>query len=510
MKNNVRSGRKIETLLLVDDVAANLKLLGDILITEGYKIRQVTTGTQALKVAEKEKPDLILLDIMMPGMDGFEVCRQLKNNPGLKDIPVIFISALNDTGNIVEALTVGGVDYINKPFQAQEVLARVRTHLKLRCQSKELLDLNASKDKFFSIIAHDLRGPLSGIMGLTELMADKNQYYTDNEKDELMVDLSHSARNTFNLLENLLEWSQMDRGVTDFNPQNLDLTAAVVECINIVEESARNKMIELVVVVPNGQEVLADKNMLQTVIRNLLSNAIKFTPKEGIVTISAKVTEGNRTVISVKDTGIGMTEAMRHNLFRIDANTKRPGTEGEHSTGLGLLLCKEFVEKQGGEIGVESVPYQGSVFSFTVPLSERDDIETRNNEVVVPNQQVALINQLKILIAEDDRISGQLIKVIVQGISKEVLIVKTGLEAVEACRNHPDIDLILMDIAMPLMNGFEATLQIRQFNQKVVIIAQTTFAFSVDREKALEVGCNALITKPFSHEALIELIQKYI
>lgn len=510
MKNNVRSGRKIETLLLVDDVAANLKLLGDILITEGYKIRQVTTGTQALKVAEKEKPDLILLDIMMPGMDGFEVCRQLKNNPGLKDIPVIFISALNDTGNIVEALNVGGVDYINKPFQAREVLARVRTHLKLRCQSKELLDLNASRNKFFSIIAHDLRGPLSGIMGLTELMADKNQYYTDNEREELMVDLSHSARNTFNLLENLLEWSQMDRGVTDFKIQKLDLAYIVLDCIHILSESARKKTIELIVDVPNGEEVHADKNMLQTVIRNLLSNAIKFTPKGGNVTISAKVTEGNKTVISVKDTGIGMTDEISKNLFRINANTKRPGTEGELSTGLGLLLCKEFVEKQGGEIGAESIPGQGSVFSFTVPFADRIDIETVDNEVVVPNQPVASINRLKILIAEDDRISGRLISANVKGFSKEVLIVKTGLEAVEACRNHPDIDLVLMDIAMPFMNGFEATREIRQFNQKLVIIAQTTFALSVDREKALEVGCNALITKPFGKDELFELIQKHL
>jgi CheY-like chemotaxis protein len=484
--------------------------LGDILITEGYKIRQVTSGTQALKVAEKEKPDLILLDIMMPGMDGFEVCRQLKQNPGLKDIPVIFISALNDTGHIVEALTVGGVDYINKPFQAQEVLARVRTHLKLRCQSKELLELNASKDKFFSIIAHDLRGPLSGIMGLTELMADKNQYYTDNEKDELMVDLSHSARNTFNLLENLLEWSQMDRGVTDFKPQKLNLADVVLDCINILSESAREKRIALTVVVPNELEVFADKNMLQTVIRNLLSNAIKFTPKEGNVTISAKVSEGNRTVISVRDTGIGMKEELRKNLFRIDVNTKRPGTEGELSTGLGLLLCKEFVEKQGGEICVESVPDHGSVFSFTVPIAQRVTIEIKDNQAIAPKQQVASIDQLKILIAEDDKISGKMISILVKGISKEVLIVKTGIEAVEACRNHPDIDLVLMDIAMPFMNGFEATHEIRQFNQKVVIIAQTTFALSVDREKALEAGCNDYITKPFGQDELFELIKKLI
>jgi signal transduction histidine kinase len=445
---------------------------------------------------------------MMPNMDGYEVCRQLKNNQELKDIPIIFISALNDSGNIVKALTSGGVDYINKPFQAQEVLARVQTHLKLRAQSKELQELNATKDRFFSIIAHDLRGPLGGFMGLTEMMADENQYFADSEKKEMMSDLSHSARNTFNLLENLLEWSQMDRGFTEFKPKKLYLLDVVTECINIVAGPAKGKMIGLIAQITNEPLVFADKNMLQTVIRNLLSNAIKFTPKGGEVTISAKTGENNRTVISVKDTGIGMKEELRNNLFRIDANTKRPGTEGEQSTGLGLLLCKEFVEKHGGEIWVESVQNQGSVFSFTVPVAKPADEEYVVIEVVEANTD--LIHTMNVLIAEDDEISARLILAIIKEFSVSVFRVKTGFEAVEFCRNNPKTNLVLMDIAMPFMDGYEATRQIRQFNQEVVIIAQTTFALSADREKALEAGCNDYITKPFGSGTLIELIRKHI
>jgi CheY-like chemotaxis protein len=508
METTSKPDKKNFTILLVDDVAANLKLLGDILIAEGYKIRQVSSGLLALKVTEKEKPDLILLDIMMPGMDGFEVCRQLKQNEQLNDIPIIFISALNDTGNIVEALAAGGVDYINKPFQAQEVLARVDTHLKLRAQSKKLQELNATKDRFFSIIAHDLRGPLGGFMGLTEMMADDNQYFTESEKKEMMSDLSHSARNTFSLLENLLEWSQMDRGFTEFKPKKLYLLDVVTECISIVAGPAKGKMIGLIAQITNEPIVFADKNMIQTVIRNLLSNAIKFTPKGGEVTISAKAGENNRMVISVKDTGIGMREELRNNLFRIDANTKRPGTEGEQSTGLGLLLCKEFVEKHGGEIWVESVPDQGSVFSFTVPVAKEIDEKLEFPDAVEANADP--IHNLNVLIAEDDEISARLILAIIKEFCVSVFRVRTGFEAVEFCRNNPKTNLVLMDIAMPFMDGYEATKLIRNFNKEVVIIAQTTFAMTADHEKALASGCNDFITKPFVKDELIKLIGKHI
>ena len=359
MKSNDELMLNVPIILIVDDVSANLKVLGDMLKGEGYKVRPVPNGTLALQVASKEKPDLILLDIMMPDMDGFEVCRRLKENPKLSDIPVIFISALNDTQDIVKALKSGGVDFITKPFQAEEVKARVHTHLKLHQQSKklleqskELLELNATKDKFFSIIAHDLRGPLGGFMGLSEMMADDTQGFEPEEMKEMTLALSQSARNIYNLLENLLEWSQMQRGRTSFNPQIVSLNESASECLKLVTESANKKMIQLEVDISKEHKVFADINMLQTVIRNLVSNAIKFTPKGGIVRIFSGIADNKAAIIGVRDNGIGMDSEMITNLFRINVNSSRPGTEGEHSTGLGLLLCKEFVEKHGGELWV--------------------------------------------------------------------------------------------------------------------------------------------------------------
>jgi len=520
MKSEDELAQHIPDILIVDDVPANLTILGAILKNAGYKVRPVPNGMLALQVASKEKPDLILLDIMMPDMDGFEVCCRLKENPKLSDVPVIFISALNDTKDIVKALSSGGVDFITKPFKAEEVKARVNTHLKLylqskelQAQSKELKELNATKDKFFSIIAHDLRGPLGGFMGLSEMMADERQAFEPDEMKEMIVDLSHSARNIYNLLENLLEWSQMQRGGTAFNPQMVSLKEAVSECLKLVVESANKKDIHIEADISKEHSVYADINMLHTVIRNLLSNAVKFTQRGGVVSIFSGIAENKSAVIGVKDTGIGMNSEMVSNLFRINVNSSRPGTEGENSTGLGLLLCKEFVEKHGGELWVESEPNKGSVFYFTIPFNI-DTIQFISGDPAISSgenldQIESEDTGLKILIAEDNENSEKLIRILARNFSNEVLEAATGGEAVDVCRANPDVDLVFMDIKMPVMDGLEATRQIRQFNKKVVIIAQTAFGLPGYREMAIEAGCNDYISKPIQKDELMSLVQKY-
>lgn len=357
----------IPNILIVDDVPANLRLLDHILRDKGYKVRPVPNGTLALQVAEKEKPDLILLDVMMPDIDGFEVCRRLKANPKLNDVPIIFISALNDTNDIVKALTAGGADFITKPFKAEEVRVRVETHLNLYNQKKELQRINAEKDRFFSIIAHDLRGPFSSFLGVTQLLDEKLSELTKEDIQDFAASMRISATNLFSLLENLLQWAKIKQGLIPFEPKNMLLFKIAEESIVNVHEPAKNKRIEIVNDIEDGVEVYADKNMLQTVIRNLVSNAIKFTPKGGKISLNAKVNEDKSVEVSVKDSGIGMNPVMMDNLFRLDVRTNRPGTEGEASTGLGLILCKDFIEKQGGKIWVESEEGKGSVFHFTVP-----------------------------------------------------------------------------------------------------------------------------------------------
>jgi two-component system, sensor histidine kinase and response regulator len=366
MKNENLSGLYIPNILIVDDIPANLKVLGGILKDEGYKIRPVLNGEMALQVAEKEIPDLILLDIMMPDMDGYEVCCQLKANPRLKDIPVIFISALNDTKDIVSAFSIGGVDYITKPFQAEEVKARIATHLKICRQNKELKELNATKDKFFSIIAHDLRGPIGSMMQISEFVTMKEKM-DEETLYSFLESQKELSRNTFYLLENLLSWARSSTNQIDYYPEILDVNTILKASIENIKTQATSKNITVTANYTEQSRAYADQKMFRLIIRNLLSNAIKFTPQGGTISISAAPAENDSVIIAVKDTGIGMSPKILENLFRIDISSNRPGTDGESSNGLGLLLCKEFVEKNGGKIWIDSEEDKGSTFWVTLP-----------------------------------------------------------------------------------------------------------------------------------------------
>ncbi len=366
MEQDNTPNHSVSNILIVDDIPANLTLLGAILKKEGYKIRPVPNGRLALQAAEKEHPDLILLDVMMPDMNGYEVCNHLRQDPELKHIPVIFISALSDTNDIVNALAAGGVDYITKPFQAEEVRARVATHLKLQQQRKELRLLNATKDKFFSIVAHDLRNPFSVLLSISDLLLNNYDTFDDDTRLELLTMQSDTTKQAFSLLQNLLEWSKTQRGTLAFNPVRTNLNGIITECVNLNKGASIHKEIQLVQLQADDFWVSADINMLQTIIRNLIGNAIKFTYPGGKIEISTK-DQGAFVEISVSDNGTGISPENLSRLFKVEGDVKTQGTSREAGSGLGLILCKEFVVMHGGEIRVESEVGKGSVFRFTIP-----------------------------------------------------------------------------------------------------------------------------------------------
>ncbi|PKP46890.1 MAG: hybrid sensor histidine kinase/response regulator [Bacteroidetes bacterium HGW-Bacteroidetes-11] len=355
----------IPNILIVDDVPANLKVLGGILKEDGYKIRPVLNGELALQVAAKERPDLIILDIMMPDMDGYEVCRRIKASPGLNDIPVIFISALSDTQDLVRAFISGGIDYITKPFQSEEVRARVSTHIRISRQSQELQRLNDEKDKFFSIIAHDLRGPIGAFKQSLELITGKTNL-NENVKAKLLEQLKSSAKTTYNLLENLLNWAMSQADKVNIEPRNFILNQAIHENIELLLPLANQKQIDLTATVDDSQIVFADPDSIKLVIRNLLSNAIKFTPNHGAISISA-TGNGNMVEVTMQDTGVGMNKDIADKLFTSNEYYSSSGTNNEKGSGLGLVLVKDFVERNGGQIRVESAVNEGSKFIFTLP-----------------------------------------------------------------------------------------------------------------------------------------------
>ncbi len=234
-----------------------------------------------------------------------------------------------------------------------DITERKKAEQEIKLRNEELLKLNVEKDKFFSIIAHDLRSPFNGFLGLTQIMVEELSSLSREELQDIAVSLQNSATNLFLLLENLLEWARIKQGLIPFNPEIVQLFTVVDKSTAIMVESAKNKGIEIANDISKGLEVFADSNILQTIIRNLVSNVVKFTRKGGKISISAKFTVDKSVEISVKDTGIGMSPKMIDHLFRLDIQTGRKGTEGEPSTGLGLILCKEFVKKHGGRLWIE-------------------------------------------------------------------------------------------------------------------------------------------------------------
>jgi signal transduction histidine kinase len=316
---------------------------------------------------------------MMPKIDGFETCRRLKKNEATRDIPVIFMTALTETIDKVKGFEVGGVDYITKPFQHEEVLARVNAHLTIRNQQKhiqiqnwQLKELNVCKDKFISIISHDLRSPFTGIFILAEQIRRNVENRRYDELQHLANQLQASVENYHALLENLLTWSKIQQGIIKYAPQFFDVQQVFAKNIALFTPNAEQKQITLRSVIQEQLIIYADINMIDTVMRNLISNALKFTKAGGVVEVSVTHNENEVTVV-VSDTGIGISSENLPQLFQIESKYQCPGTSGERGTGLGLILCKEFVEKHDGRIWIESPVGKGTMVTFTLPKAHGEE-----------------------------------------------------------------------------------------------------------------------------------------
>lgn len=374
---------KLNKILVVDDQPNNLKVIANVLNDE-YKLFVANSGKNALLVLESEEPNLILLDVMMPEMNGFDVCEKIKQNERTKDIPIIFLTAKADIEDIQKGFEVGAVDYITKPFNLVELKARVKNHVDLYNSQYELKTLNErlsasenalklandTKNKFFSIIAHDLKSPFSGFMGLSEMLANNMDKMKPEMVESISKSMSEESKRLYTLLENLLEWSNSQMGLADVNLMKIDLNDVTKRTVETYSQNAVLKNITINNTVEKNSFVLADNYMLNTIFRNLISNAIKFTRQNGIINISTIVNNESQTyTIVIEDNGIGMKEDVLSQIFNIDSKHTSLGTANEKGTGLGLVLCKEFVEKNGGRIFADSEFGQGTTFYFTLPMA---------------------------------------------------------------------------------------------------------------------------------------------
>jgi two-component system sensor histidine kinase/response regulator len=366
--NHINPDNKYKPLIFIaEDEPVNLQVLYNILKKGDYRMAAAGNGKKALAMIPESQPDLILLDIMMPGMDGFEVCEHLKKIPETKDIPVIFLTARVETPDVIKGFDVGAVDYVTKPFKGAELLSRIKTHLELKFARESLKELNATKDKLFSIIAHDLRNPLQVLMFSADLLSKHYEDFDEDKKKEFIDKIFTGTNQISDLLENLLEWARSQRGIIESHVEKIYISTLAEENVSLFKEIAKKKEIRLFSEVDTSYFAIADRNMIRIVIRNLVSNAIKFTFRGGEVKISASASQ-NSVQIDVTDTGVGIAPEDIHRLFKIDKQKITPGTAKEKGSGLGLILCKEFVEKNNGTIDVVSTPGKGTCFSVTLPL----------------------------------------------------------------------------------------------------------------------------------------------
>lgn len=362
-------------ILIVDDVMSNVLLLKVLLTNEKFAIATASNGRQALEQVEKENPDLVLLDVMMPDMSGFEVAQHLKSNPNTADIPIIFLTALNSTADIVKGFQVGANDFISKPFNKEELIIRVTHQISLVAakrlilsKTEELQRTIAGRDKLYSVIAHDLRSPMGSIkMVLNMLILNLPSEKIGAEMYELLTMANQTTEDVFSLLDNLLKWTKSQIGKLNVVYQDVDLVEVTDGVIEIFSMVASLKKIRIREMKPEKMMVNADIDMLKTVVRNLLSNAIKFSKENSEVLVKMEEVDG-MAVVSVQDHGCGISEEGQKKLLHTDTHFSTFGTNNEEGSGLGLLLCKDFVVKNGGKLWFTSKEGEGSIFSFSIPV----------------------------------------------------------------------------------------------------------------------------------------------
>ena len=375
-------------ILVVDDVQSNVLLLKALLGREGFGIVYAMNGTEALEKVKSEHPDLILLDVMMPDMDGFEVAGRLKVEPEQAEIPIIFLTALNDSASVVKGFQLGANDFISKPFRREELLIRVEHQLSLvdarriiLRQTEELRKTIAGRDKLYSVIAHDLRSPMASIKMLCNtIMMSIDPQTVPGDVFEMLEMTNKTAEEVFSLLDNLLKWTKSQLGKLSNVPQPIDMVGLVDGVIEVFKPIAESKSISLEL---NSEvefiNVIVDIEMIKSVVRNLISNAIKFSHKDTVVMVHVKIQDvadenktgegnGKEVLVTVSDRGCGIKKEDQGKLLNEATHFTTFGTNSEEGSGLGLLLCKDFVSKNHGRLWFTSEEGVGSNFNFTIPI----------------------------------------------------------------------------------------------------------------------------------------------
>jgi signal transduction histidine kinase len=367
---------KDRKILLVDDDRINLHILAGILRPHGVLVTEASSGEDALAKYAQTMPDLVLLDVMMPGINGFETCRQLKKTYGEACSPVIFITAKSEADDIVEGLEAGGVDYLPKPFRPKEAIARIKIHLQNRSlheQEKQLVEqlshANAAKNRLLGMAAHDLRNPLASIRALAEFLSDGTVGPLAPDQLDLVKTIHEASQSMLTLVNELLDLSVIEAGELKISPKATSLGELIAKSVGLANVNASKKGTTVQFADASGlPKVMIDGDKIKQVVDNLLSNAIKFSPPKAVIRVSLTAAAG-RITVAVRDQGPGIPEGERGKLFKDFGKTSVKPTGGEKSTGLGLAICKKLIEAHRGTICADNEPDGGCTFKFFLPVA---------------------------------------------------------------------------------------------------------------------------------------------
>ncbi len=367
-------------ILIVDDIPSNIWLLKAMLEQSGFQICSAENSEEALERLKRGTIDLILLDVLMPGVNGFELAEQLKHHPDYREIPIIFLTALNEPGDVVKGFQLGANDFISKPFNKEELFVRIRHQLTLleakrtiQQQTGELQKTIAGRDALYSVIAHDLRIPMSSLKMNLNVLLLKMEEYQIGKQDilEMLQTANETTERLFTLLDNLLKWTRSQLGRLEAVPQGIylaELAEGVVEVFSMVAATKQIK-INFQSSPAEETEVQVDIDMIKTAIRNLLSNAIKFSYSGSEIDVAVK-SKGREVYFTVIDYGCGIKQEEQHKLLDVATHYTTFGTEHESGSGLGLLLVMEFMKLNNGQLFFTSKEGEGSTFSFVLPKKE--------------------------------------------------------------------------------------------------------------------------------------------
>ncbi|MBK6347529.1 MAG: response regulator [Bacteroidales bacterium] len=518
MHENITERKNAEALL--NDIIENNPLSIQVVDKEGYTIRGNSAFIDLFGSAPP--PEFSIFDdLKSKSPDLGKLVSRVKKGE-IAHLPDIYFNAhdaIEEAPDIplwIRALIFPLKDSVGKPerfvFMHENITERKIAEQELITAKEHAEESDRLKSAFLANMSHEIRTPMNGILGFSELL--KNPGLTGKQQQEYIGIIEKSGIRMLDIINDIVDISKIEAGLMNVNIRETDINEKIEFIYMFFKPQVEEKGMQLQYknTLPRKEAIIkTDNEKVNSILTNLVKNAIKFSEK-GSIEFGYEQKE-NDLEFYVKDTGIGIPKERQEAIFERFIQADISDKMARQGAGLGLSISKAYVEMLGGRIWVESEEGKGTTFYFTLPYNTGPDKKETSEKSVSAqnetNQIIPGVPQLKTVIAEDDETSELLISINIKEFSKEIIKVRTGNEVVDVCRKNPDIDLILMDIQMPGMNGYEATRLIRQFNPNVIIIAQTAFGLTGDKEKAIDAGCNDHIAKPISKDELIVLIHKY-